>query len=142
MAPLVKMHTLGHDFVPPAIHAGGLRYHGMAPLVSQLVDHGLDRGARRTLRRRCFEAGVSSRAPRASCPRPRRTTPSRVAIDEALARARRGEPRTILFNLCGHGHFDLAAYEAYLAGELEDYEYVPLESAAAADEKELAGAAA
>jgi len=140
MAPLVKMHTLGHNFVPPPIHAGGLRYHGMAPLVSKLVDDGLVE-ARAVAQIATFEAGVKFARAEGIVPAPESNHAVRVAIDEALAAREEGRTRTILFNLSGHGHFDLSAYESYLTGRLEDYEYVPLESANA-DEKELAGAAA
>ena len=123
MTPLVKMHTLGHDFVPEPIHAGGLRYHGMAPLVSLLKEHGYIEARAVHQRGHASRPASSSPGPRASCRRRSRPTPSSVAIDEALAAKAEGEARVILFNLCGHGHFDLAAYERYLAGTLEDYEY-------------------
>jgi tryptophan synthase beta chain len=136
MAPLVKMHTLGHDFVPPPIHAGGLRYHGMAPLVSKLVDDGLIE-ARAVNQVATFEAGVRFARAEGIVPAPESNHAVRVAIDEALSCRESGESRVILFNLSGHGHFDLAAYESFLAGRLEDYEYTPVASEAAA-EKELA----
>ncbi len=126
MAPLVKMHTLGHGFVPPPIHAGGLRYHGMAPLVSKLVDDGIVE-ARAVGQTATFEAGVKFARSEGIVPAPESNHAVRVAIDEALAAKRDGTPRTILFGLSGHGHFDLAAYEKYLTGNLEDYEYVPVE---------------
>jgi tryptophan synthase beta chain len=126
MAPLVKMHTLGHDFVPPPIHAGGLRYHGMAPLVSKLVDDGMVE-ARAVHQNATFEAGVKFARSEGIVPAPESNHAVRVAIDEALEAKRDGTPRTILFGLSGHGHFDLAAYEKYLAGSLEDYEYTPIE---------------
>jgi predicted alternative tryptophan synthase beta-subunit len=139
MAPLVKMHTLGHDFVPPPIHAGGLRYHGMAPLVSKLVADG--RVEARAVRQvTTFDAGVQFARAEGIVPAPESNHAVRVAIDEALAARESGERRTILFNLSGHGHFDLAAYESYLANRLEDFEYQPL--VAASSERELAGAAA
>ncbi|MEO6351138.1 MAG: TrpB-like pyridoxal phosphate-dependent enzyme [Candidatus Limnocylindrales bacterium] len=125
MAPLVKMHTLGHDFVPPPIHAGGLRYHGMAPLVSKLVDDGLIE-ARAVAQTKTFEAGVAFARAEGILPAPESNHAIRVAIDEALAAREEGSQRTILFNLSGHGHFDLSAYESYLSGRLEDYEYTPL----------------
>jgi tryptophan synthase beta chain len=124
MAPLVKMHTLGHDFVPPPIHAGGLRYHGMSPLVSKLVDDGVIE-ARAVGQVATFDAGVQFARTEGIVPAPESNHAVRAAIDEALAAKSEGRPRTILFNLSGHGHFDLAAYEAYLAGRLEDYEYEP-----------------
>ncbi len=126
MAPLVKMHTLGHDFVPPPIHAGGLRYHGMAPLVSKLVDDGLVE-ARAVHQNPTFEAGIRFARSEGIVPAPESNHAVRVAIDEALAAKRDGTPRTILFGLSGHGHFDLAAYEKYLSGTLEDFEYTPIE---------------
>ena len=122
MAPLVKMHTLGSDFVPAPIHAGGLRYHGMAPLVSHLKELG-EIEATSVHQVACFEAGVTFARAEGILPAPEPTHAIKVAIDEALAAKEAGEARVILFNLCGHGHFDLAAYERYLAGTLEDYEY-------------------
>jgi len=137
MAPLVKMHTLGHKFVPPPIHAGGLRYHGMAPLVSALVEQGYIE-ARAVPQVATFDAGVQFARTEGIVPAPESNHAVRAAIDEAIAAREEGKPRTILFNLSGHGHFDLAAYEAYLTGRLEDYEYEPEPAA----DKELAGAAA
>ncbi len=137
MAPLVKMHTLGHEFVPPPIHAGGLRYHGMAPLVSKLVDDGLIE-ARAVGQVATFEAGVKFARAEGIVPAPESNHAVRVAIDEALAARESGEQKVILFNLSGHGHFDLAAYEAYLTGRLEDYDYAPEPAAA---ERELAASA-
>ena len=122
MAPVAKMHTLGHDFIPEPIHAGGLRYHGMSPLVSLLKEHG-DIEARSVHQRASFEAGVLFARAEGILPAPEPTHAIRVAIDEAIAAKEAGEARVILFNLCGHGHFDLAAYERYLDGSLEDYEY-------------------
>ena len=122
MAPVVKMHTLGHDFVPDPIHAGGLRYHGMSPLVSLLKEQGIIE-ARAMPQRRTFEAGVTFARAEGILPRPSRPTPSASSSTRPAARSRRGDrARCILFNLCGHGHFDLASYERYLAGQLEDYE--------------------
>jgi tryptophan synthase beta chain len=126
MAPLVKMHTLGHDFVPPPIHAGGLRYHGMAPLVSKLVDDGIVE-ARAVHQNATFEAGLRFARAEGIVPAPESNHAVRVAIDEALAARAEGRQRTILFNLSGHGHFDLSAYESYLKGGLEDFEYRPVE---------------
>jgi tryptophan synthase beta chain len=122
MTPLVKMHTLGSAFIPEPIHAGGLRYHGMSPLVSLLKERG-DIDARSVHQRACFEAGVAFARAEGILPAPEPTHALKVAIDEALEAKAAGEPRVILFNLCGHGHFDLAAYEKYNAGTLEDYEY-------------------
>jgi tryptophan synthase beta chain len=130
MAPLVKMHTLGSDFVPAPIHAGGLRYHGMAPLVSHLKELGAIE-ATSVHQVACFEAGVTFARAEGILPAPEPTHAIKVAIDEALAAKEAGEARVILFNLCGHGHFDLSAYERYLAGTLEDYEY-PSENVEAA----------
>jgi tryptophan synthase beta chain len=126
MAPLVKMHTLGHDFVPPPIHAGGLRYHGMAPLVSKLVDDGIVE-ARAVHQNATFEAGVQFARTEGIVPAPESNHAVRAAIDEALDARETGHKRVILFNLSGHGHFDLAAYESYLAGSLEDFEYRPIQ---------------
>ena len=122
MTPLVKMHTLGHGFVPPAIHAGGLRYHGMAPLVSHLKELGAIE-AKSVHQLAAFEAGVNFARAEGILPAPEPTHALKVAIDEALEAKATGESKVILFNLCGHGHFDLSAYESYLAGTLEDYEY-------------------
>ncbi|MFM2105772.1 MAG: hypothetical protein RL338_804 [Chloroflexota bacterium] len=120
MTPLVKMHTLGHDFVPEPIHAGGLRYHGMAPLVSLLKDQGLIE-ARAVHQNASFEAGVQFARNEGILPAPEANHAIRAAIDEALAAKAEGKPRVIVFNHCGHGHFDLSAYERYLSGQLEDF---------------------
>src|SRR5690349_6678881 len=130
MAPLVKMHTLGSDFIPEPIHAGGLRYHGMSPLVSLLKDQGVIE-ATSVHQRACFEAGVTFARAEGILPAPEPTHAIKVAIDQALEAKEAGEPRVILFNLCGHGHFDLSAYERHLSGSLEDYEY-PAEKVEAA----------
>jgi len=122
MTPLVKMHTLGHDFEPAAIHAGGLRYHGMAPLVSLLVSTG-HVTPRAYQQNTCFEAGILFARTEATIPAPESTHAIRAAIDEALDAKAKGEKRVILFNLSGHGHFDMAAYDAYLAGQLVDGEF-------------------
>ncbi|HYM83883.1 MAG TPA: TrpB-like pyridoxal phosphate-dependent enzyme [Candidatus Dormibacteraeota bacterium] len=122
MTPLVKMHTLGSGFIPEPIHAGGLRYHGMSPLVSLLKEQG-DIEARSVHQRACFEAGVLFARTEGILPAPEPTHALKVAIDEAVAAREAGEERVILFNLCGHGHFDLSAYERYIDGTLEDYEY-------------------
>ena len=121
-APIVKMHTLGHDFVPAPIHAGGLRYHGMAPSVSALYNAKLIEGVA-VPQLATFEAALTFARAEGIIPAPEPSHAIRVAIDEALAAKASGEKRVILFNLCGHGHFDLASYEAYLRGELVDYEY-------------------
>ncbi len=122
LTPIVKMHTLGSEFIPEPIHAGGLRYHGMAPLVSLLKENGLI-DARSVHQRACFEAGVRFARTEGILPAPESTHAIKVAIDEALEAKERGESRVILFNLSGHGHFDLSSYEKYLRGGLEDYEY-------------------
>jgi tryptophan synthase beta chain len=121
MAPLVKMHTLGHDFVPDPIHAGGLRYHGMAPQVSLLADQGVIE-ARAVPQGRTFEAGRIFAQAEGILPAPEPTHAISVVIDEARRATEEGRSPVILFNLCGHGHFDVTAYERFLAGELEDFE--------------------
>jgi tryptophan synthase beta chain len=120
--PLMKMFTLGHDFVPPGIHAGGLRYHGDSPLVSQLYQEGLIEAVA-VPQLATFEAGVLFARTEGIVPAPEANHAIRVAIDEALAAKASGEPRTILFNLSGHGHFDMSSYDRYFKGELEDFEY-------------------
>jgi len=122
MAPIVKMHTLGHDFIPPSIHAGGLRYHGMAPTVCALYDAGLI-SAVAVKQKATFEAAVQFAKAEGIIPAPESAHAIRAAIDEALDAKEKGEKRVILFNLSGHGNFDMTAYEAYLGGGLEDYEY-------------------
>jgi tryptophan synthase beta chain len=122
MAPMAMMYTLGHDFVPEPIHAGGLRYHGMAPQVSLLKHEGIIE-ARSVHQIPCFDAGVQFARTEGILPAPESTHAIRVAIDEALEAKKKGEKKVILFNLSGHGHFDLSAYEAYLSGKLQDYEY-------------------
>jgi tryptophan synthase beta chain len=130
LTPLVKMHTLGHDFVPAGIHAGGLRYHGAAPLVSLLLEQELIEAVA-VKQRATFEAGVLFARSEGILPAPEPTHAIKVVIDEAKAAAEAGEARTILFGLCGHGHFDLAAYDSYLHGTLPDYEHPQSEIAAA-----------
>ena len=130
MAPVVKMHTLGHTFVPPTIHAGGLRYHGMSPIVSALVDHDLVE-ARSVKQLDTFKAAVTFARAEGIVPAPEPTHAIAVAIDEALKCKESGEEKTIVFNLCGHGHFDMAAYDAYFRGALEDFEYPEAEIEAA-----------
>src|SRR5919202_996155 len=122
LTPLVRMHTLGHGFVPPAIHAGGLRYHGAAPLLSQLVE---DQTVEATAygQNAVFEAAVRFARAEGIVPAPESSHAIRAAIDEAVAAKQAGRSTVILFNLSGHGHFDMAAYDAYLAGELQDYAY-------------------
>ena len=122
MAPVVKMHTLGHGFIPAGIHAGGLRYHGMAPSISALYDAGhIEALAVKQLE--TFEAAVQFARAEGIVPAPESAHAIRAAIDEALDAKTKGEKRVILFNLSGHGNFDMAAYEAYLSRKLEDYEY-------------------
>jgi tryptophan synthase beta chain len=120
--PMMKMYTLGHTFVPSGIHAGGLRYHGDSPIVSALVAEGLVE-ARAYAQNPTFEAGVTFVRAEGIVPAPEVTHAIKATVDLALEARERGEERVILFNLCGHGHFDLAAYEAYLAGRLVDLEY-------------------
>jgi predicted alternative tryptophan synthase beta-subunit len=124
------MYTLGHDFVPPKIHAGGLRYHGDSPLVSQLVREGLAEAVA-VPQLATFEAGVQFGRTEGIIPAPESSHAIRAVIEEALRCKKSGEPRVLFFNLSGHGHFDMAAYDQYLRGELEDYEY-PAEAIAAA----------
>ena len=122
LTPMVKMYTLGHDFIPEPIHAGGLRYHGMSPLVSLLKEQGVIE-ARAVHQTPTFEAGVQFARTEGIAPAPESAHAIRAAIDEAIEAREHGTPRVILFGLSGHGHFDLSAYERYLAGLLEDYEY-------------------
>ena len=128
MTPLTKMHTLGSTFTPPGFHAGGLRYHGMAPLVSHCKELGLIEATAYT-QGQCFEAGVTFARAEGIVPAPEANHAVRGAIEEALRCKREGKSETILFNLCGHGHFDMVAYQKYFAGELKEEAY---------DEKELA----
>ncbi|MEJ2601545.1 MAG: TrpB-like pyridoxal phosphate-dependent enzyme [Anaerolineales bacterium] len=130
MAPIVKMHTLGHGFVPPPIHAGGLRYHGMAPSLCALYDAGYIEAVS-VPQLATFEAAIQFARTEGIVPAPESAHAIRTAIDEALDAKEKGEARVILFNLSGHGNFDMTAYQAYLAGELEDYEY-PAEAIASA----------
>jgi len=122
LTPLVKMHTLGHSFVPAPLHAGGLRYHGMAPLVCKLYDEGVIEAVA-VPQVATFQAALTFARAEGIIPAPESAHAIRVVIDEAERAKREGKKRTILFNLSGHGHFDLGAYEAYLAGKLQDYEY-------------------
>jgi tryptophan synthase beta chain len=128
LTPLTKMHTLGSTFTPPGFHAGGLRYHGMAPLVSHLQELGLIRSTAYH-QMACFEAGVTFARAEGIVPAPEANHAVKGAIVEALKCKEEGTPRTILFNLCGHGHFDMSAYSAYFCGKLVDQQY---------DEAELA----
>ena len=133
MTPLIKMHTLGHDFVPEAIHAGGLRYHGMAPLISHVYELGLVE-AEAIGQVECFERAVQFARHEGIIPAPEPTHAIASAAREAIAARESGEEKVILTALCGHGHFDMAAYDAFLRGELVDYEY-PEEKVAEALEK-------
>ncbi len=133
MTPLIKMHTLGHDFMPPGIHSGGLRYHGMAPLMSLLHNEGIVE-AQAFHQLSVFEAAVQFARAEGIIPAPEAAHAIRAIINEALQAKEAGEERVILFNLCGHGHFDMAAYDAYFAGKLQDYEY-PAEAVAAAQQR-------
>ncbi len=130
MTPLVKMHTLGHDFIPDPIHAGGLRYHGMAPLVSHLYELGLVE-AEAIHQTECFDAAIKFARTEGIVPAPEPTHALAAAIREATRCKETGEEKVILTALCGHGHFDMKSYEAYFAGQLQDYDY-PEEKVAAA----------
>lgn len=132
MTPLVKMYTLGHTFVPAGIHAGGLRYHGMAPLISALYNQGYIE-AIAVPQISTFAAAIQFAQSEGIVPAPESAHAIRVAIDQALDAKARGQTRVILFNLSGHGNFDLSAYEQYLGGKLQDYEY-PAEEVARAME--------
>ena len=120
--PLMKMYTLGHDFMPPSIHAGGLRYHGDSPLVCQLYNEGLIEAVA-VPQVATFEAGVTFARSEGIIPAPESCHAIRACIDEALRCKASGEKKTLFFNLSGHGHFDMASYDKYFAGELVDYEY-------------------
>ncbi len=122
LTPLMPMYTLGHDFVPPPVHAGGLRYHGDSPLVCGLVRAGLVE-PRAYLQNDTFEAAVRFARTEGIIPAPEPAHAIRAVIDEAQAARDAGEERVILFGLCGHGHFDLSAYDAYLGGKLQDPEF-------------------
>lgn len=122
MAPIVKMYTLGSSFMPPSIHAGGLRYHGMSPIVSALYHQGLIEAVA-VQQNDVFAAGVQFARAEGILPAPESAHAIRVAIDEALKCKASGEKKVIVFNLSGHGHFDMVGYDAYLHGKLPDYEY-------------------
>jgi len=130
LTPLVKMHTLGSTFVPPPFHAGGLRYHGMAPLVSHLKELGLIE-ARAYTQTEVFAAGVEFARVEGILPAPEANHAVKAAMDEAVRCREEGVSQSILFNLCGHGHFDMQAYIDYSAGKLEDHEYAEDEVAMA-----------
>jgi len=122
LTPLLKMYTLGHDFMPPPVHAGGLRYHGMAPIICHLYNLGLIE-ARAEHQLATFEAGVTFARTEGIISAPEPCHDLKVAIDEALKCKESGEAKTILIAHSGHGHFDLAAYDEYLSGRMQDYEY-------------------
>ncbi len=122
MAPILKMHTLGHAFVPPPVHAGGLRYHGMAPIICHLYEMGMVE-ARAEYQLPVFEAGIQFARTEGIIPAPEPSHAVKVAIDEALACKQSGEAKNILLALSGHGHFDLGAYDEYLSGNLQDFEF-------------------
>jgi tryptophan synthase beta chain len=122
MTPLMPMYTLGHDFVPPPVHAGGLRYHGDSPAVCALVKEGIVE-AQAVQQTAAFESAVRFAQTEGILPAPEPSHAIRVAIEQAEQARQAGEERVILFNLCGHGHFDMAAYDAYHRGELEDLEF-------------------
>ncbi len=122
LTPLMKMYTLGHDFMPPGIHAGGLRYHGDSPLISQLYNEGL-LSAQAVPQTETFEAGVMFAKSEGIVPAPESTHAIAAAIAEARRCAETGEPKTLLFNLSGHGHFDMTSYDRYFSGELQDFDY-------------------
>lgn len=120
--PMMRMYTLGHDFMPPSIHAGGLRYHGDSPLVSQLYNEGVIEAVA-VPQNATFEAGVIFAKAEAIIPAPESCHAIRACIDEALRCKETGEAKTLFFNLSGHGHFDMSSYDRYLSGKLEDYAY-------------------
>ena len=132
MTPLAKMHTLGSTFIPPGFHAGGLRYHGMAPLVSHLKELGLIEACA-FHQTECFEAGVLFARNEGIVPAPEANHAVKCAIEEAVRCRETGVSTAILFNLSGHGHFDMQAYQDYFDGKLTDLTY---------DERELATALA
>lgn len=119
LTPLLKMYTMGHEYVPPAIHAGGLRYHGDSPIVSQLYDNKvIDAVAYNQTE--VFKAGVTFARSEGIVPAPESSHAIKCAIDKALECRKSGEKKTILFNLSGHGHFDMSAYDSYFSGSMKD----------------------
>ena len=122
LTPMVKMHTLGSRFVPPGFHAGGLRYHGMAPLVSQVVDMGYAE-PRSYHQLKCFESGIQFAKAEGIIPAPEANHAVSATIDEALRCKEEGKEEAILFGLCGHGNYDMQAYTDYAAGKLYDQAY-------------------
>jgi tryptophan synthase beta chain len=117
--PLLKMHTLGHDFIPDPIHAGGLRYHGMSPLISHVYELGLMEAVA-IPQTECFTAAIQFARSEGIVPAPEPTHALAACIREAMACKESGEEKVILTALCGHGHFDMAAYDAFLSGEMVD----------------------
>ncbi len=122
MAPILKMHTLGHTFVPPPVHAGGLRYHGMAPIICHLYQMGMLE-ARAEYQKPVFEAGIQFARTEGIIPAPEPAHAVKAVIDEAIACRESGQSKNILLALSGHGHFDLGAYDEYLSGKMQDYEF-------------------
>ena len=122
LTPLLMMYTLGHDFVPPAMHAGGLRYHGDSPIVSRLVHDGVMRAVAYH-QSEVFDAAQTFARTEGIIVAPETAHAVKSAIDEALKCKKTGEDKTILFNCSGHGNFDMSAYDAFYAGQLVDYEY-------------------
>jgi tryptophan synthase beta chain len=120
MTPLLKMHTLGHDFIPDPIHAGGLRYHGMSPLISHVYEQGLLEAVAKP-QLECFAAGVLFARTEGIVPAPEPTHALAAAVEEARRCADTGEEKVIVTALCGHGHLDLPAYDAYLRGAIVDH---------------------
>ncbi|MBN2329183.1 MAG: TrpB-like pyridoxal phosphate-dependent enzyme [Candidatus Omnitrophica bacterium] len=125
MTPLIRMHTLGHDFIPPGIHAGGLRYHGVAPLISAAIEENLmePRAIHQT---EAFKAAITFARSEGIIPAPETSHAIAVVVQEAIKAREEGKEKTIVFNFSGHGHFDMASYDRFLAGDIEDYEY-PME---------------
>jgi tryptophan synthase beta chain len=130
IAPIVAMYTLGHDFVPAPVHAGGLRYHGDAPSLSMLVKHG-HMEAKAYTQNQVFEAATLFAKTQGIVPAPEPSHAIKGAIDEAVAAREAGEERVILFNLCGHGHFDMTAYDDFMNGRLPEVEFEPADEEAA-----------
>lgn len=122
LGPVVEMYTLGHDFVPPGIHAGGLRYHGMSPIISKCVKDGIME-AESYKQKACFESAILFAKSEGIICAPESSHAVNGAVQEALKAKEEGKEKTILFNLSGHGYFDMSSYDKYLSGQLEDYEY-------------------
>lgn len=122
MTPLMRMHTLGSSFIPPAVHTGGLRYHGVAPLVSSAIEQGIVE-AQAIPQSRIFEAAVLFAKTEGIVPAPEASHAIASVIEQAQQAREEGKEKTILFNFCGHGHFDMSAYQAYLSGAIEDFDY-------------------